>query len=87
MKEHMKLLGLTVKDCVTGFSGVVTTVGFDLYGCVQAVVTPVAQDSKLEESRWFDTNRLEVTNETPVMEVPDFQTVPGGAEKSLPERY
>lgn len=87
----MKLLGLNVKDRVTGFTGVVASVCFDLYGCVQAVVTPAASKDggKIEESRWFDTKRLEALSDTPVMDVPHFgelRAVPvaGGFEKSLP---
>ena len=55
--KDMHLLGLKVTDQVTGFSGVVTSVGYDLYGCIQAIVTPQlkADATKLEESRWFDT--------------------------------
>ncbi len=39
-REHMSVLGLWVSDEVTGFEGIATSVGFDLYGCVQVVVTP-----------------------------------------------
>ena len=34
---HLELLGQKVEDKVTGFRGVVTTISFDLYGCIQAV--------------------------------------------------
>jgi hypothetical protein len=37
----LKLLGTKVRDVVTGFVGIVTSVSFDLYGCVQAVVVTV----------------------------------------------
>ncbi len=89
MKEAMNLLGLKARDLVTGFEGVVTTVAFDLYGCIQAVVTPPVKDGKREDGQWFDTKRLEITDATPVMLVSNFNfaNVPGGAEKSLPERY
>jgi len=88
VQEHLKLMGLRVQDRVTGFAGVVTSIGFDLYGCVQAVVTPpIDSNEKMEsekmESRWFDTKRLIVTDRNPVMELPDFIQVPGGQDKSL----
>lgn len=71
--KDMHLLGLKVIDEVTGFAGVCTSVGYDLYGCIQAVVTPPAKESgELEDSRWFDTKRLRVQDEDPVMAVPDF---------------
>jgi hypothetical protein len=73
VKTHMKMLGLTVSDRVTGFAGVVSCVSFDLYGCVQAVVTPKANaDGKLEDGKWFDITRLYVTSKMPVMPAPDF---------------
>jgi hypothetical protein len=79
MKESVGLLGLKVKDVVTGFSGVVSSVSFDLYGCIQVVVTPfVAKDGSLGDGRWFDAKRLKVLEKTPVMEVPTFSIVPGG---------
>ena len=87
MKKYMAILGKLVSDRVTGFSGVATTVAFDLYGCVQIVVTPLAKDGKIEDGRWFDHKRLNVTDNKPVMDVPTFEQVPGGAEKSLPNRY
>ena len=52
--------------------------------CVQSIVTPEVKDGKLEDSRWFDTKRLEVLDTTPVMDVPTFEVVAGGQEKSVP---
>ena len=87
MNQHMSLLGLIVKDKVTNFEGVVTTVAFDLYGCVQAIVTPVIKDSKLDESRWPDTKRLVILHNLPVMDIPKFEAsfedTKGGATKTL----
>lgn len=84
MEKHFELFGLKVRDAVTGFEGVVTTISFDLYGCVQAIVTPeldkkAAGDS--ERSRWFDTKRLVALSKKPVMALPTFENVPGGADK------
>ena len=82
MKQHFALLGFKVKDTVTGFAGTCTTIGFDLYGCVQAIVSPdMAPDGKIEEGRWFDVKRLVAVSKKPVMEVPTFQIVAGGADK------
>lgn len=77
LNEHLNLLGLQVLDRVTGFSGVVATVSFDLYGCIQAVVNPgVDNDGKLRDSQWFDVNRLHVLNPEPVMDRPGFEWTP-----------
>jgi hypothetical protein len=73
-KKHLSLLGLRCKDKVTGFTGVVASVSFDLYGCVQAIVNPgLNQSGVLGDQQWFDVSRLEITDPTPVMEVPNFE--------------
>lgn len=77
LKKHLDLLGRRVEDRVTGFKGVVATVGFDLYGCIQAIVNPgIGKDGKLQESQWFDVNRLQVTSDEPVMARPEFEWTP-----------
>ncbi len=80
-KNHLALLGFKVRDAVTGFTGVVSSISFDLYGCVQAIVTPTQKDGKCEDSKWFDTKRLKPISSKPVMEVPTFDVVPGPEAK------
>ena len=59
---------------VTGFKGVVASVSFDLYGCVQASVNPGAdKDGKLMEQYWFDVARLTIIATNPVMVRPNFE--------------
>ncbi len=71
-KEHIAKLGFKAKDIVTGFAGVITLVSFDLYGCVQIVVTPgVDKDGKTIDGRWFDVTRLEMKSKKPVMVIPE----------------
>ena len=72
--EHLNnLLGKHAVDVVTGFAGVVSTVSFDLYGCIQAVLTPaVDEKGEMKDGRWFDINRLSLQSEYPVMQIPDF---------------
>jgi hypothetical protein len=89
--EHISMLGTKVKDRVTGFKGIVTTISFDLYGCVQAVITSKPKDNNTKSmSGWYDVNRLEVLNRKPVMQVPNFERGPiadgdqGCAAKTLP---
>ena len=71
--KHMKLLGLKVRDAVTQYEGVVTSLSFDLYGCVQAVVTGPTQSDGKHTSGWYDVTRLTVLDARPVMELPDFE--------------
>lgn len=79
MTEHFSLLGYESRDRITGFAGVVTSISFDLYGCVMGLVTPKGLNEKgeLSESRWFDTKRLVATSEAPLMAVPEFVSVAG----------
>lgn len=63
-------------DRVTGFTGIITSMSFDLFGCVQCGVTPPAlkdKDGKQElvPSHWFDTNRLVLEGDR-VMPLTDF---------------
>lgn len=67
----LRLLGLRVREKVSGFTGIVTSISYDLTGCIQAVVAPVVDDKGgLPDGRWFDVSRLEVLDEKPVMEIP-----------------
>ena len=73
VKESISLLGFKVQDKVTGFTGVVTSISFDLYGCIQAVVSPlVDKDGKDQEGRWFDILRLDILEGKRVMDCPKF---------------
>lgn len=84
MKQHLEILGHEATDVVTGFTGVISSISFDLYGCVQAVVVPkMTAKGELGDGRWFDTSRLKITSKKPVMGVPNFskfepQKIPGG---------
>lgn len=95
IQAYLDLLGYEVKDKVTKFEGVVTSIGFDLYGCIQAIVNPkIDKDGKPSDSRWFDIGRLKVTSKEPVMDQPDFEQIAipilgkkGPAEKPANSRY
>lgn len=89
VKKHLNLLGMKVEDKVTGFKGVVSSISFDLYGCVQAIVNPGAdKDGKLRGGwRQVGVSRLALASDEPVMDRPDFEYGPqaegkqGAAEK------
>lgn len=84
--NDLKLLGLKVRDRVTGFNGIVMTVAYDLPGCIQAVVVPLVDEKgEHKEGKWFDVTRLEVLNEEPVMEVPGGRfTVERSSARTVP---
>lgn len=90
IERHFEILGLKVRDRVTGFHGVATTLSFDLYGCIQVVITPAAKDSSIPGGQWFDITRLEVISEDPVMNTPCYSSGyiaegrKGSSDKPLP---
>lgn len=80
--EHLKLLGYVMRDKVTGFEGTVITVGYDLTGCIQAILKP-KHDASIEKgegppSKWFDVKCLDQISSEPVIPQPNFVDVPGG---------
>lgn len=85
IRKHLDLLGFRVRDRVTGMEGVVTSMAFDLYGCVQAIIHPgIDKDSKLRDLTWFDVARLEIISKKPVMTVPNFDSGPVAEGKKGP---
>jgi hypothetical protein len=76
--KYINMLGLKVTDRVTGFTGIVSSVCFDLYGCVQLTVNPgLDKDGKQKDSLWYDYNRLKIICKKPVMDQPEFDITGG----------
>jgi len=75
IKKHLDLLGHELKDKVSDFKGVVISMSFDLYGCIQADVRPTFLDEKglTQSGIWMDVSRLIVKSKKPLMEAPDFE--------------
>ena len=75
IKEHLDLLGHKVKDKVSDFEGVVISISFDLYGCIQADVRPTTlnKDNNIIMGSWLDVSRLEVLTKEPLMDVPNYK--------------
>ncbi len=85
VKKHLSILGKKVECKVTNFKGVATSVGFDLYGCVQIIVNPgIDATGKPGDSHWFDIGRLNIVDDTPVMSVPDFEFGPAAEGRKGP---
>lgn len=82
MKDFLGLLGLPVEDKITKFKGVVTSVAYDVYGCVQVVVAPpVGKDGVPKDSHWFDWKRLRVTSKTHALKPMPFDNMQIGQER------
>ncbi len=88
VEKHLDMLGRPMKDIVTGISGMVDSIAFDVYGCVQATMRGKAKkDGSLPECNWMDVQRLRPDgNKKRVLPVPAHMTTPaievsGPAEK------
>lgn len=83
LQPYFSLLGLTARDRITGFSGVIVTVSFDLFGCAQVIIRPPAnKDGKLDDAHLFDVNRLEINvSKERAMPVPSFAPLPAQHDK------
>jgi len=81
IEQHLQLLGTHMKDIVTGIEGMVDSISFDVYGCVQGCLRTVAnKDGTLPESRWYDVKRLKPTSKKRLLDVPAFIEMPIGTE-------
>lgn len=57
-------LGDRVRDKITGYEGVVTSITFWLNGCVRlAVQATVLKDGKPVEAEWIDDQQVELAQE------------------------
>jgi len=92
VEQSVKFLGKKVKDKISGRKGIVTSVCFDLYGCIQIVIDEqkTDKDGKAVSFGWFDINRAEIITNKTIMDFPDFDNkyasikkVNGPAEKPL----
>jgi hypothetical protein len=66
VEKIMDILGHTVEDKITGFSGIATAYVTYLTGCNQVLVAPrQLPDGKPQEACWFDVQRLMIDHATP----------------------
>ena len=74
IKKHLDLLGYYVGDRVSDFKGVVISLSFDLYGCIQADVRPkeLDKEGRVATGYWIDVSRLKVISKKPLMDQPNF---------------
>jgi hypothetical protein len=81
IKEHLKLLGTRRRDRVTGVIGIVTSISFDLYGCILAIMQEERNEKgEVPESKWYDVKRLVPHDNERVMDIPDYDAIPVGSE-------
>lgn len=80
-----ELLGLTLRDRVTGFVGVATGFVTYLSGCNQFLLTPpVTADGAYRDAQWFDQQRLMLLPAEPRIALDNGPTP--GFDKQAPKR-
>ena len=82
IQEAINLLGYEGKDKVIGFEGIVESVSFDLYGCIQLWMKPTSlkEDGSQKEGGYFDISRIVI--ETSIIPAPKFKD-----EEKIPSQY
>lgn len=77
--------GTTVKDCITGITGVVTGRSDYITGCDQYLVQPISdKKDKKPDALWFDDQRLVEVSGERVVEIPDQGVEKPGACEAAP---
>lgn len=83
---YLAFLGQPMKDKVTGISGMLDSVCFDAYGCIQGSLRGKAnKDGSLPDGRWFDMKRL-VEDGKRIMEAPSYAATVAGRENGPAEK-
>jgi hypothetical protein len=88
-EEYLQILGTEMKDKVTGITGMVSSVCFDAYGCVQACLTQrKTKSGTIPDQYWMDIKRLAPSGKR-LMPVPRYTrpgTEIGAADKPVPRQ-
>jgi hypothetical protein len=83
--KALGLLGSRQRDLVTGLTGVITSVSFDINGCIQVAIKPPAENGKMMDGCWIDVDRIEENGTRAFPAFPflerERERVPGPAEK------
>lgn len=72
-KKHIDLLGFEAVDKITGYRGVIESVSFDLYGCIQVCLKPkIDKNGEVPSGYWFDVTRLDIIKSKRIVDFPNF---------------
>jgi len=92
VNQSVDYLGKKVKDKISGKKGIVTSVCFDLYGCIQVIIfeQKLDKDGNPRTFGWVDINRIDILKEKRIMDFPDFdqkyksiKSINGPADKPI----
>lgn len=77
--------GMTAKDVITGFTGLVTGTVQYFTGCNQVLLTPtITEDGKRLDSQWFDIERVELVSSA-IFDLPAVER--SGRDEPLPSGH
>lgn len=60
------ILGMNVRDEITGFVGTATGTAEYITGCNQVLVQPKVKDGAYVEGHWFDQQRIKVISDSEI---------------------
>lgn len=73
--------GTTVRDNITGFTGVITARVEYMNGCVQYGVLPLKlKDGVVQDEYWLDEGRIQVVKESKKAKKKSAEARPGGPQ-------
>lgn len=85
MNVEIYEMGQKARDKVTGFEGTLTGFCHYLYGCDQYLLTPkVDSNGNKVDGHWFDSGRIELTDEITVKPEEVQTDEPGGCRSDCP---
>lgn len=88
MNDLKENFGLTGKDIITGFTGVITGACSYISGCDQLLLSPRANEKgEVKEGQWYDSSRVEIMTEYPRVNLPKSKVEEApGPDKAAPVR-
>ena len=88
MDDLKESFGLTGKDIITGFTGVITGACSYISGCDQFLLAPRANSSgEVKDGQWYDSSRVQIMPEHPRVELPqNLVNEAPGPDKQAPVR-
>lgn len=88
MNDLKESFGLTGKDIITGFTGVITGASSYISGCDQLLLAPRADEKgDVKDGQWYDSSRVQIMPEYLRVELPEslVKEAPG-PDKEAPVR-
>jgi len=79
-----EVLGIEVKDRITGFVGIITGVASYITGCDQYLVQPEGDGKKYPDGQWIDVGRLQATSRGNVIQMDEVIEEENGSDIPAP---